>query len=224
MKTPTDIQADFDRIALAEPTEGWNHNNHYHDFLLRYAPSHCTNALEIGCGKGEFARLLAQRSDHVIGIDLSGEMLRAARERSQAYPNIEYVQADIMTYDLPTAHFDCIASIATLHHLPLEALLPRLTAALKPGGVLLVLDLFQGEGLGDLFQNLAGLSLHLFLQQIKGSRQPQSAESRAAWDAHGSSDVYLTMRDVRRICADLLPGAQVTRHLLWRYSIVWTRR
>ena len=28
-----------------------------------------------------------------------------------------------MTYPLPADHFDCIASIATLHHLPLTAVL-----------------------------------------------------------------------------------------------------
>src|SRR5262245_20874000 len=94
MKTAKEIQRDFDRIALAEGVEGWNHNNHYHDFLLRHTPPHLTRALEVGCGKGEFARLLAQRSEQVLGIDLSPEMLRIARLSSAQFPNIEYLQAD----------------------------------------------------------------------------------------------------------------------------------
>jgi hypothetical protein len=35
MKPAAKIQAEFDRIALAEDASGWNRNNHYHDFLLR---------------------------------------------------------------------------------------------------------------------------------------------------------------------------------------------
>ena len=221
MKTPSEIQQDFDRIALAESTDGWNHNTHYHDFLLRHAPAHCTTALEIGCGKGEFARLLASRADHVLGIDLSPEMLRIAREWSLAYPNIEYLQADVMTCDLPRC--DCIASIATLHHLPLRDVLVRLKDALNPGGVLLVLDLTHDEGLGDFFQSLVAVPTNLVLKQVKGGKREASPEAHAAWDSHGHDETYLSVSEVREVCADLLPGAQISRHLFWRYSLVWTK-
>ncbi len=54
------IEADFDRLALLDD-EGWTANNHYHKFLLQHVPRNCENALEIGCGTGAFARLLAKR-------------------------------------------------------------------------------------------------------------------------------------------------------------------
>jgi hypothetical protein len=41
MNNATEIQADFDRIAPLEPSGGWNHNSHYHGFLLRHAPTLC---------------------------------------------------------------------------------------------------------------------------------------------------------------------------------------
>ena len=72
------IREDFDRIALL-PEVRWGHNSHYHDFLLKHIPLHCGNALEIGCGTGKFARLLAERSDHVLALDLSPNMIRIAR-------------------------------------------------------------------------------------------------------------------------------------------------
>ena len=37
----------------------------------------------------------------------------------------------------------------------------------------------------------------------------RSPEARAAWKEHGQSDVFLSVREVRRVCANLLPGAQV---------------
>src|SRR5260221_11655761 len=116
------VQADFDRIAeLSLPT--WDHNNHYHDFLLKQLPARLANALDIGCGMGEFARMVAPRSDHVVAVDLSPQMIRRAKAESAAFSNIAYQVGDIMQMDLPAAHFACIASIATLHHLPLALML-----------------------------------------------------------------------------------------------------
>lgn len=64
------IRDDFDRIALLD-RPGWNHNNRYHNFLLARLPLHCESILDIGCGSGEFSRLLAKRCDRVVAIDLS---------------------------------------------------------------------------------------------------------------------------------------------------------
>jgi ubiquinone/menaquinone biosynthesis C-methylase UbiE len=136
------IQEEFDRIALVSP-EGSTQNSHYHNFLLRHLGPGCQAALEIGCGKGEFSRRLAEKSERVLALDLSPEMIRIAREHSPRVSNIEFQIADVMKYDLPPEAFDCIATIATLHHLPLREIFLKMKAALKPGGVLLVLDLFE---------------------------------------------------------------------------------
>ena len=55
------IQADFDRIAPFAD-DGSNYNNHDHAFLLDRLPPRCDYALDVGCGRGAFARLLAQRA------------------------------------------------------------------------------------------------------------------------------------------------------------------
>jgi ubiquinone/menaquinone biosynthesis C-methylase UbiE len=134
------IQADFDRLA-AFSQDGWNHNSQYHRFLLRHVPPNCQQALEIGCGSGAFARLLATRSGQVLALDMSPQMICLAQERSQRYPNITFQVADALSYELPSNHFDCIVSIATLHHLLLEEILLKVKQALKVNGVFLVLDL-----------------------------------------------------------------------------------
>ncbi len=216
------IQSDFDRIAVL-PDAGWDHNSHYHDFLLRHLPAHCAHALDVGCGTGTFARCLAARADRVLALDLSPEMIRIARERSAGYPNVDFQVADVLTYEFPDTHFDCVASIATLHHLPFETTLQKLAQALKPNGVLLILDLFAAKGVID--KSIAGFAfpMHLALKWIKLGRVRDPAKVRAAWAEHGRHDVYLTLPHIRQVCAVVLPGAQVTRHLLFRYSIVWTK-
>lgn len=216
------IQNDFDRIALVS-TDGATHNDHYHDFLLQHLPPHCHNALEIGCGTGTFARSLAERFEHVVALDLSPEMIRLARSRSAHLSNIEFQLGDIRDRELEAESFDCVASIATLHHLPYREMLLKMKAALKPGGVLLVLDLFEPEGLSDLLTNFLAVPLSAILRLVHHGRLLPPREERAAWTAHEHHDSYLTMTEVRQLCAEILPGARIRKHLLWRYSIVWKK-
>ncbi len=216
------IRADFDKLALLEE-EGWGHNQHYHGFLLRHLPPHCEQSLEIGCGTGVFARLLARRSTQVLALDLSPQMIRLARDCSTLYPNIDFQVADVLEWPFPEAAFDCIASIATLHHLPFEPLLLKMKAALRPGGTLLVLDLFQGEGPGDWLRSGIAFPVNVLLKLAHGKRLREPKAVREAWAAHACHDTYLPVSQVRRICADVLPGAMVRKHLLWRYSLIWEK-
>jgi len=216
------IQTDFDRIALVSP-DGSLHNQHYNDFLLRQLHPNCQAALEIGCGKGEFSRRLAERSSRVLALDLSPEMIRIARASCAPGSNIEFQIADVMTYDLPADGFDCIASIATLHHLPLPEIFHKIKAALKPGGVLLILDLFEPRGVVDTLLNPLAVFVSVILRLIHHGRIRSSREARAAWAAHEHHDLYPTMSQVRELCAEILPGARIKKHLLWRYSIIWRK-
>lgn len=216
------IQTDFDRIALLSGND-WNHNNHYHSFLLRHVPGHCQTALEIGCGTGAFSRLLADRSDRVVALDLSPQMVRIARERSKCYSNIEFQVADATTWEFPLGQFDCVASIATLHHLPIEEMLLKMKGALRPGGTLVVLDLYKAAGLADMLTSVVAMPMHLVLRLVKSGQLRERREVREAWAEHGKNDFYSTLAQIRWVCERVLPGARIRKHLLWRYSIVWRR-
>lgn len=216
------IQKDFDRIALVSE-DGGAHNDHYHNFLLRHLPSNCHDVLEIGCGTGAFARRLAERSQQVLALDLSPEMIRIARERSAQFSNIEFQLADVRDSPFHIGSFDCIASIATLHHLPFPEMLLKMEAALKPGGILLVLDLFEPAGLSDSLLNLLALPVSATLRLIHHRRLLPRREARDAWIAHERHDSYPTMNEVHALCERMLPGAKIKQHLLWRYSIVWQK-
>jgi SAM-dependent methyltransferase len=224
------IQQDFDRIALVSP-DGSIQNNHYHNFLLRQLPIDCQDALEVGCGKGEFSHRLAERAERVLALDLSPEMIRIAREQSIRCPNIEFQIADVLSYDLPEEGFDCIASLATLHHLPLRQIFLKMKAALKPGGVLLILDLFEPErnllkpaGFFDnVLVNALAIPLSVSLRLVHQGRLLPSRAARDAWAAHERHDIYPTIDEVRALCEEILPGAKIKKHLLWRYSVVWKK-
>ena len=217
------IRADFDRIALLS-RNGWDHNSHYHEFLLKRLPPHCTDALEIGCGTGAFSRLLARRSDRVLALDLSPQMIRIAKERSEQCSNIDFQVADAMIWQFPTEQFDCVACIATLHHLPMEQTLSKMKETLKINGILIVLDLFQEEGLSDVLTSTLAVPASIVLKLMKTGRLREPREVQEAWAEHGRSDSYPTWSQIRQGCASVLPGARVRKHLLWRYSVTWKKK
>jgi ubiquinone/menaquinone biosynthesis C-methylase UbiE len=221
-QTTETVRADFDRIALL-PDEGWDNNARYHRYLLNQIPARCGRALEVGCGTGEFTRLLAARSGRVLAVDLSPHMIRVARGRSKLQANVEFVNADVMACELPAGHFDCVATLTTLHHLPAEPALRRMSEALRPGGVFVCLDLYRRSGLSDLLLDAAALPADVLLRFLKTGRARPPRRVREAYAEHGRTDSYLTLAEVARACARVMPGAQVRRHLFWRYSIVWKK-
>ncbi|HET8782380.1 MAG TPA: methyltransferase domain-containing protein [Pyrinomonadaceae bacterium] len=216
------FDADFDRLALLDE-EGWTANNHYHDLLLSYVPQNCENALEIGCGTGAFARDLAKRCRRVVALDLSPEMIRVARSRSAQFENLEFQLADAMTWGFPQAHFDFVCSIATLHHLDQRALLVKIRNALKPNGVLVVLDLVASQGFADRMRDVIGLGVSPTMRLLHNGRLQPPPEVRKAWEQHGKHDFYSTVTQMRALAAEILPGADVRRHFLWRYSLVFRK-
>jgi SAM-dependent methyltransferase len=221
-QSPGGLRTDFDGLAALD-ADGWDHNVHYHPFLLRHLPPRCRAALDVGCGSGTFLLHLAQRADAALGIDLSPEMVRRAQARLAAYPTAEARVADVADEPLPRGHFDCVATIATLHHLPLRATLARLADLVRPGGTLVVLDLYQPAAPADWLVSAAAVPATAALRAVRRGRLRPPREVREAWRAHAETDVYPTLAEVRRAAADLLPGARVRRHLLWRYSLVWRK-
>ena len=216
------VEADFDRLALLDD-EGWTTNNHYHDFLLKHVPQNCEDALEIGCGTGAFARRLAERCKRVIGLDLSSEMIRVARSRSSQFDNLEFQLADAMTWDFPESQFDFVCSIATLHHLEQRELLLKIRDALRPRGVLVVLDLVESNSLLERMFDVIGLGVSGGLRLIHNGRLKPPAAVRKAWEQHGQHDSYSTVSQVRALADEILPGSNVRRHLFWRYSLVFQK-
>jgi SAM-dependent methyltransferase len=216
------FEADFDRLALLDE-EGWTANNYYHSSLLKFVPERCEEALEIGCGTGAFARELARRCRRVVALDLSAEMIRAARSRSAQFDNLEFQLADAMTWSFPQSHFDFICSIATLHHLEQRELFVKMRDALKPGGVLVVLDLVQSNGLVERMLDVVALGVSGGLRLLHNGRLKPPPAVRKAWEQHGKHDHYSTINQMRALADEILPRSNVNRCLLWRYALVYRK-
>jgi len=93
---------------------------------------------DLGCGPGNSTELLRRRypQAEVIGIDNSETMLAAARQR---LPGVRFELADIAAWQPGPPPPDLIYANAALQWVPDHpTLLPRLLAALAPGGALAV--------------------------------------------------------------------------------------
>jgi SAM-dependent methyltransferase len=214
------VRADFDRIATL-PEASWDHNAHHYGWIQRQLSLRPSHVLEVGCGTGALARLLAHRAERVTAIDLSSEMIRVARSRA-TMGNLRFEVADIMTWSAAQP-FDAVITVSTLHHLPLETGLSRLRDLVRPGGRLVVLDLFQAATPADQLANLMSMPISAGLRLLHERRLLPPRAVRDAWEEHGARDRYPTIAQVRAIADHLVPGARVRRHLLWRYSLVWER-
>ncbi len=103
------------------------------------------NALDLGCGHGLLAQLLARRAGHVLGIDLAQAAVDEARRASSHMANLTFEQADF-TQLPPTmdGRFDLVVLADTLYYLMpmsdalLKAMALRIGRLLMPGGICLL--------------------------------------------------------------------------------------
>jgi SAM-dependent methyltransferase len=184
-------------------------------------PPRCEAALEVGCGLGNLSRILAQRCDRVVALDLSDEMIRIARERSAAHANIEYRVADATTWDFPAERFDCVASVASLHYMPLEPLLAGMKRALRPGGVMLIFDLYQPSGIRAALRQKLGVAVGRAKRALGAGAAARAVDR--VWPHH-SGGFLLSIREIREAAGRVLPGAEITEYqAAKRYSLAWTK-
>jgi SAM-dependent methyltransferase len=108
---------------------------------------------------------------------------------------------------------DFIASIATLHHLPLAPALERFTRLLRPGGVLAVIGLYRLSTFQDLAWAPVALTVSWRLRLTKGYVEV-TAPIR---------DPDETLNQIRTAVERILPGDEFQRRLLFRYSLVWRK-
>ncbi|HEY9709076.1 MAG TPA: class I SAM-dependent methyltransferase [Oculatellaceae cyanobacterium] len=122
-----------------------------HQLLQTHAPN-TQSILELGCGTGTHAQLLAKQGYEVHGVDLSPEMLQQACDRLSQLPQelaarLSFSQGDIRKIQLDQ-QFDAIIS---LFHVisyqttneDLQAAFATAKAHLKPGGVF-IFDCWYG--------------------------------------------------------------------------------
>ena len=209
----------FNKVAMLP--DKWDHNQQYQNYMLKRVKTPCHLALDIGCGTGEFSKILTQKCDKVIGIDVAPKMIEMAKERN-ASSSIEYLLSDADTFlEKNENTFDTIVSIAAFHHMDYHKMLVQCKKALKPGGFLVIQDLYKENTLTFMLLSLIGTIVNPFFMLVKNGHLWVSKEERSVWAMHSDDDIYNTIKEISSMANKVLGEFDLKRHLFWRYTLIY---
>ncbi|WEO96733.1 class I SAM-dependent methyltransferase [Streptomyces sp. FXJ1.172] len=203
------------RFNAAHP---WDHNAHYHPWLLRRLPRRVGRALDVGCGSGDLVRRLAGRAESVVGVDADPGIVERARELTAPGAPVTYTLASAPR-GLPPGPYDVITCVAVLHHLPLAETLTRFREELAPGGTLVVVGCAREEGPADRALSLVSLLLNPLTGWVKN--RGRSTAQRPVSMTAPVREPEPTFTEIGREARRILPGVRLRRGLFWRYTLVW---
>ncbi|MDX3346640.1 MULTISPECIES: class I SAM-dependent methyltransferase [Streptomyces] len=214
--TPHRLVQALDRFNAAHP---WDHNAHYHRWILRQLPRRFGSALDVGSGTGDLARLLATRADEVRGVDSDPAITAQARALTPEPTAASFAVADALT-DLPAGPHDVITCVATLHHLPFTEALDTFREHMAPGGILVVVGLYRPRTVTDHLLGAGAVLPNAALGWLKNrgraAAPPTSMTAR-------TRPVDMAFPDIAAEAHTVLPGARLRRRLFWRYTLTWRR-
>ena len=135
---------------------------------------------DLGCATGELTVQLARHVKGVVAVDVMDDMVEAVRARTTGQAHVQVVQADLAALPLKEGELDAALCVLVLSYLAdPQAVLAEAARVLRPGGVLVAVDL-------EAHQNEA------FRQQM-GQLQKGfvAADLKAQLVAAGFSDVQV---------------------------------
>lgn len=143
------LRAEFNRWAEAGRGEEMEKHHLYitEQTIRRMDLRPGERVLDLGCGTGWTTRLSArivgdgpQGSGQVVGLDVSDEMIRRAREASTDFDNVMYVWGSATKIPWQENFFDKVISVESFYYYPdQERALAELFRVMTPRGRLFVL-------------------------------------------------------------------------------------
>jgi 2-polyprenyl-3-methyl-5-hydroxy-6-metoxy-1,4-benzoquinol methylase len=209
-------------LARVNTRHPWNHNEHFHSWILHHLPARRQAAVDVGCGTGVLAGKLAPHFAHVVGIDADEGMADAASARLAGDPRATIIRCrfDEFAAAAGEGQADLITMVAVLHHLDLGGALTRIPWLLAPGGRLLVVGLAKADSLADAMADLMSSAANPVMGLIKHPRPARPAD----WSAAGPPvmpvrDPSATVAEIAAAASVRLPGTTLRRRLSFRYTL-----
>ncbi|MCR4297610.1 MAG: methyltransferase domain-containing protein [Gallionella sp.] len=112
---------------------------HWHRYALARQLSRHRTVLDVACGEGYGAAMLAENALRVTGVDISVDAIRHASNRYGHQANLEFIAASCDSLPFQDASFDLAISFETIEHIETQpAFIAELARVLRPDGVLLL--------------------------------------------------------------------------------------
>ncbi len=150
--SPNDSISFFDRQFRQQVLNGDFQLNPFEQAAL---PHLAGRVLDFGCGLGNLALAAAQRGCSVLALDASPAAIEHLRQRAAAAAlPLEAIEADLRHYEI-AEDFDCVACIGLLMFFDCAtalAMLSKLQARTRSGGIMAINVLIEGTTYLDMFQ------------------------------------------------------------------------
>ncbi len=104
--------------------------------------------LEIGCGSGWFGMQLAREGASVLGIDISGELVKEATreaEKQGCAGRVVFQKMAVENLSFKNNHFDLIIGSAILHHTDIGLAIANIYRVLSPEGRAIFVEPLNGN-------------------------------------------------------------------------------
>ena len=129
----TDLAAQqfwLDQMGAASALNSW--------VFSQFSPALGRKILEVGCGTGNFTRLLGESGAEVLGVELEPTFVEVAKKATRHLPRVRVEQSNVLDREWrPT--FDTIVLLDVIEHIEDDvATLSTLREALLPGGRIII--------------------------------------------------------------------------------------
>jgi len=207
----------FDQLAVAFDRFAELVGGPLNAYLDAVLPEGGQRAVDLGCGTGHHALLLADRFRQVLAVDVSAPMLKLARDR-RSRPNITYTERDLRTVRAECdGTFDLVLSTHALHHVPdLDQTLHGIRALCAPGGRVVLVDNVAPTPAVPHRWFITQAIRTLMLDLLRRRRPPSEAwelyqlNTDPAWLEHLTTDRFLSPEQFTHRYGRVFPGASFT--------------
>jgi acyl transferase domain-containing protein/SAM-dependent methyltransferase len=190
--------------------------------LIGTTPLRGCRVLDVGCGRGGTALLMASRFDaEVLGLDLSPEAIAFCR-RTHLHPSLRFEVGDAERLPLEDGSLDVVTNLESSHTYPdLRAFLCEVRRVLRTGGVFLHADLLPGTRWLEVGAVLDATGLAVESQRditanvLASCDEIAAGRTRAFGEPSAAIDNFLAV-----------PGSPVYEQMrtgAWEYRIVRSR-
>jgi SAM-dependent methyltransferase len=179
--------------------------------------------LDVGCGRGGTARLMAEEFGAVVtGVDLSPEAIAFCR-RSHHHPNLRFEVGDAEQLPVGDRTFDVVTNVESSHTYPnLRSFYAEVARVLKTGATFLYTDLLPVQRWMEVRALLPPLGLviqddrHITPNVLASCDEVAATRAQAFGGSNAAIDNFLAV-----------PGSMVYEQMrsgAWEYRIVRARR
>lgn len=220
-------------LRILNDRHPWDHNAHFHRWILRSLPEGTARVLDVGCGRGDLVLALAGLGARVDGIDPDPSMALTAAERCRELDGVTIRRRSLAdhaaavlrghpggAYEQPGGSYDALTMIASLHHMELEPALAEARDLLRPGGRLLVVTLTVPRTVTDrLWDAVGALSNPL----IGLAKHPRPVRDPVPGPTIPVRDPAWSHGELRERAREVLPGAVLRRREGFRSTLRWQK-